>query len=200
MIRTTPLANRLLSTGPTRLLALLLVLLSFGCHTLPPDPEVVALRGDLGRTFYTRASVFQEKDVYRTTNYRRGLLVPVNTEVTLISIDARQAIVDLTDGHTRLTVQNVPQHTGESMGEAFHTLFAEQPVDLSRFSESERSAILAGRAEVGMDKDTVLIALGHPPATLTPSLDASQWLYQDTRWTKFAVTFGADGRVTAVGR
>ncbi|MCB9897793.1 MAG: hypothetical protein H6825_07305 [Planctomycetes bacterium] len=180
------------------LLALGVLLGATGCHA-PPTADVLGLRADIGHTFYLKASVFQERDRYRTTNYRRGLLVPVNTEVTLVSADNRGFVVELTESGRKLTVENVSKHTNETVGQAFETLFADRPVDLSRFSDDERSAIESGRAVPGMDKDAVLIAMGHPPYSLTPSLDADVWTYQDTQWTRIAVRFDADGRVTSVG-
>ncbi len=45
---------------------------------LPPEIEI-------GGKYYTRHSFQYEKNRHRTTNYRRGLLVPVNTQVALVS-------------------------------------------------------------------------------------------------------------------
>lgn len=153
-----------------------------------------------GGTYYTQFTLQYEKDVFRTTNYRRGFVLPINSEVTLESMDSEEIVVEVKASGRRLVVQNVPKHTGETTRQAFGKLFGASPVDLSRFTEGERQAIQAGRAAVGMSRDAVIAALGHPPAVGTPTLETNPWKYWDSRFTTFVVRFDDTWHVADAGR
>ena len=153
-----------------------------------------------GGTYYTQSTLQYEQGRYRTTNYRRGFVLPINTKVSLVSMDDAEIVVRIVDSGADLTVENVPKHTNDTTLGAFAKLFGAAPVDLSRFSEGEQQAIRAGHAQVGMSKDAVLAALGHPPAVGTPSLDEDTWKYWDSRFTTFVVRFDGSGHVVEAGR
>lgn len=164
------------------------------CHSTPegaPPP---------GGTYYTQSTLQYEQGRYRTTNYRRGFVLPINSKVTLLSMDDAEIEVRILDSGAELVVENVPKHTNDTTLSAFGKLFGPTPVDLSRFSAAEQQAIRAGHAEVGMSKDAVLAALGHPPAVGTPSLDEDTWKYWDSRFTTFVVRFDGSGHVVEAGR
>lgn len=164
------------------------------CHSTPegaPPP---------GGTYFTRSTLQYEQGRYRTTNYRRGFVLPVNTKVTLVSMDEDEIVVRVVDSGAELRVENVPKHTNDTTLGAFGKLLAAAPADLSRFSEAEQQAIRAGHATVGMSRDAVLAALGYPPAVGTPSLDEPVWKYWDSRFTTFVVRFDGSGHVVEAGR
>jgi hypothetical protein len=60
------------------------------------------------------------------------------------------------------------------------------------------AAIEQGTVEPGMTRADVLMALNYPPASRTPSLDASEWHYWHNRWKEYVVVFDGDrvARVT----
>jgi hypothetical protein len=153
-----------------------------------------------GGTYYTQFTLQYEKDLFRTTNYRRGLVLPINSEVTLRSMDSAEIVVDIKASGRQLTVENVPKHTGETTKQAFDKLFGKSPVDLSKFTKQEREGILSGRAAVGMSREAVLAALGPPPAVGTPTLAANPWKYWNSRFTTFAVRFDDTWHVVEAGR
>ncbi len=156
----------------------------------------------VGTRYFTRFSLRFERDLYRTTNYRttNGLLLPINTEVELVSMGGRRAVVRILEHDRELTIENIERHTSDSMQAAFAKVFATEPVELSRFSAEEQAAILEGRAIAGMDRTAVLAAMGPPPAVGTMSLQSDEWKYWNTRFTTFFVRFGDDGRVVDIGR
>ena len=94
-----------------------------------------------GSTWYTQFTLQYERDLFRTTNYRRGFVLPINTEVTLESIDSDEIEVEVKASGRRLVVQNVPKHTNETTAQAFAKLFGAEPVDLSDFTDEEQAAI-----------------------------------------------------------
>lgn len=145
-----------------------------------------------GRNYlYTQFSLFMEENVHRTTNYRKGTLVPVNTEVVLINQDDDDIELRMIDG-TKLDLENIEPFSGEKIDGIFRRTLSAKKVDLSPFSEEEKRAILSGEVEVGMSRAAVLVALGYPPKHKTPSLQGNQWRYWQNRFNTFVVIFEGD--------
>jgi len=146
--------------------------------------------------YYTQFSLFREggvvkEYVHRTTNYRIGELVPVNTPVRLLSRDDDTINLRLPDG-SELCIENIEDYSGETIEGIFRRTLQTRPVDLSVFTQEERGAILSGEVEVGMTRAAVLVALGYPPKHKTPSLQGNRWRYWKGRTDTFLVTFEGD--------
>ncbi|QPK62196.1 hypothetical protein IVG45_15210 [Methylomonas sp. LL1] len=168
-----------------------LAVLSFGCQKdLKPNPPAASLQP--AQIYYTQFSLFQEKDSFRTTNYRKGQLIPINTAVTLQSMESDEAKLKLVDNGRPLTIENVAKFTKDDMQTAFNKIAGPNKVDLSRFSADERDAIQAGQVRQGMSKKAVLAAIGYPPQHETPSLEGNTWTYWSNLFNKFIVKFKND--------
>ncbi len=176
---------------PRVLLAMLAVAAVSACQVLASDKT-----GKPAEKLYTQFSLMYEKNVHRTTNYRKGVLLPVNSEVSLIKKKGKNIVVTL-EGGQQLTVENVEQYSGENLDGIFSRTFSPQKVDLTPFSEMERKAIASGEVKPGMSKKAVIIAIGYPPKHKTPSLESNQWRYWRNRFGTFVVHFEND-RVTQV--
>lgn len=150
-----------------------------------------------GNIYYTQASLQYEKGRHLTTNYRKGVLVPVNTRVQLEKITGDDIFLEILPDHTKLRIENVEKHTGDNTIKAFAKLFNKNKADLSRFSETEREHILAGKITKGMSKQAVLAAIGYPPITETPNLQMNDWTYWSSRFNRFIVRFKND-RITDI--
>jgi len=151
-------------------------------------------------TFWTQYSLVVERDLTRSTNFRSGeapRTIPVNTEVTVVDSSRNRVELQPRDG-LPFTFEHLPKHTRDTFDEAFGKAFGAGPVDLARFSEEDQAAISRGEARVGMDRETVLVALGPPPASKTASRESNPWVYMSTRWVSFSVVFGEDGRVLEI--
>ncbi len=140
---------------------------------------------------YTQFSLMYEKNVHRTTNYRKGVLLPVNSEVSLIKKTGKSIVVAL-EGGQKLTIENIENYSGENIDGIFARTFSAQKVDLTPFSELERNAIAAGEVKTGMSRKAVIVALGYPPKHKTPSLQSNQWRYWRNRFGTFVVHFEND--------
>lgn len=178
----------------TTLLTLVgLAILLAGCkkNFSSPEPAIAVPTAPL---YYTQFSLFEEKNNFRTTNYRKGILIPINTEVSLVSINAKEATLRLVSSGLQLTIENVPKHTNDDMQTAFNKIVSPNKVDLSHFSAAERESIMVGKAIKGMSKKAVIAAIGYPPTTETPSIDANDWTYWAHRYDRFVVHF-KDGKV-----
>lgn len=142
-------------------------------------------------TLYTQFSFFYEKNRYLTTNYRRGILVPVNTEVKLVTSNQESIVVKLPNGQD-LQIINIKEFSGEGIDGILARTFANQPVDLSPYTEAEEKAIMTGEVITGMRKSAVIVALGYPPKHKTPNLQLDQWVYWQNRFRTFVVHFRND--------
>lgn len=155
-------------------------------------PEELSSNIAAGGTYYTQFSLREEKNRFRTSNYRVGGLIPINTAVNLVSIDSKNIVVQIAKTGQPLTIENVPRHTNEDVQQAFQKILRKTRVNLDQFSPQERQNILDGQAAKGMSRKAVLAAIGYPPATSTPSLDSSEWTYWTNRFNRFIVRFKGD--------
>ncbi len=183
-------------------LFLLLAMLTFGCA---PKKDMLYDRFGaetryLQNNIHTYLSGRDIKASY--ANYTQPgaghTIVPVNTPVVIK--DGRR-------GHFIMTEM---QH-GREIHFEYHAdnmrmpveryvelITAPRQVNLQQLSEIDLKGIQSGRAEVGMTKDGVRMALGYPAAHTTPSLDENTWVYWKNRFVTMAVRFDETGRVVSV--
>lgn len=152
----------------------------------------------INSTYYTQVSMMYEKGHHKTTNYRRGKLLAINTPVKLIDISRKRINVEIQPSGQKFMVVNVVKHTGDDTTQAFEKLFGLNKVNLDGLTALEKKNVLAGKVDTGMRKKAVLAAIGHPPNIQTPSLDDDQWTYWSSRYNKFIVHFNNDRVVKVV--
>ncbi len=168
-----------------------LVLLVSGCGSAKLSPDVQ-------KSFDTKAKLYTTQNMHyniarrgvklvETTNYQVGMLIPVNSEVTMEDVNSKQ-IVFLYQGQ-KVILRNHIKYTGLAINEIAKRYFSPKKVNLRKFSRKERKAILSAQVVPGMSKEAVLVSLGTPPAHATPSLKMDQWKYWRNRWTTFLVHF-----------
>ena len=170
----------------------LAVLSIAGCEKQEFKQPESAVNIQPAKILYTQFSLFQEDNNFRTTNYRRGTLIPINTAVTLQDKNTDEAKLALVDSGQTLTIENVPKFTKDDMTTALGKIIKTSKVDLNQFSQMEKRAILVGRVQIGMSKKAVLAAIGYPPQHQTPSLNGDTWTYWSSRTNRFAVIFKQD--------
>jgi hypothetical protein len=177
---------------------------------LASDSSFASLRdAKSGETYYTQFSLYHDKHVHETTNYRRTVLVPINTSVILESYDTLmgpdrirkshlvypQIVVKLPDG-SRLYVENVQKYSGEDLNGIFARTFGKDKVDLTSFTPLEKTNILQGQVVEGMSKAAVVRAMGYPPKHRTPNLSSDKWVFWSGRFASFEVRFRDDKVIT----
>ena len=179
------------------LLAMAFVGMTFaGCQKQASPEQASKVSSMIGKTYYAQVTFQHEKGRHRTTNYRRGSLVRVNTAAKLLEIGGREAVIELSTGE-RIEILNHEDHTGKTIYEVFDRMFSASKLNLSKFSSKERQMIDRGEAAVGMSKDAVLAALGYPPITYTQTIQSDDWKYWHHRYNTFVVHF-RNGRVTSI--
>lgn len=166
-----------------------------GCRSTPgPSTEEIA------GTYYAGFSFKVNRGRFQSTNYRtdkESLAVPINAQIEVLKRTRHGVQAQLEDG-TTFEVQHVAKHTKNTLEHTLGELLRTDPTDLSAYGDEERKAIEDGKVSVGMHKDTVLLAIGPPPAIGTPSLAGDTWKYWSSRFNTFLVHFDDDGIVTSI--
>jgi hypothetical protein len=178
------------------LMMLCLAVLAVGCKKDLKSGEAAVVVPQ-AQVYYTQFSLFQEQNRFRTTNYRKGQLIPINTPVALLSLDSDQAVLRLEPGGQLVIIENVQKFTKDAMPIAFSKIAGTSKVDLNQFSATERESILAGQVKKDMSKKAVLAAIGYPPQHVTPSLDSDDWTYWSNLFNRFVVKF-KNGKVDSI--
>ena len=181
----------------TIILTLLCLAAFLGACKKEIKPEELAAGIQLGKVYYLQFSLFQEQNNFRTTNYRKGILIPINTAVSLVSINSEKAELKLVGTGQPLTIENVPKHTMDDIQTAFKKIAGPHKVDLDLFTDAEQADILEGQVKKGMGRRAVLAAIGYPPQIETSSLESNDWTYWSSRFNRFIVHF-KNGKVEKI--
>jgi len=162
-----------------------------GCGGAKLSPEIE-------KNFDTNAKLYTTRNMHynvgrrgtklvEATNYQVGILIPVNSIVTMEDINSKQLVFNY-KGQS-IILRNQPRYTGVGIDEIAKRYFSPKKTNLNKFSKAERKAIRTAQVIKGMSKEAVLISLGTPPAHVTPSTDMDQWKYWRSRWGTFFINF-----------
>ncbi len=163
--------------------------------TFKPDELPSSI--EIGKTYYSQVAMHLEHGHFPATNYGVGDLLPINSSVKIIEVKKKYFTGIDVASHKELKFSNDPDHTHDTIFQAFDKLFGTEPLDLNKFDALEQENIKAGTVAKGMSKDAVLAARGYPPAIGTPSLEGNRWKYWWNRWNNFSVVF-ENGRAVEV--
>ena len=87
---------------------------------------------------------------------------------------------------------------GMPVKEYIRTITSPWPIDYEGLNAQDQEGIKAGKAMVGMTKQGVMVALGYPATSKTPSTDLNAWVYSKDRFNTLTVNFGPDGVVESL--
>ncbi len=172
-------------------------------------PEIEPFEIDTVHVYYTRVNFWHEFKRHLSTNYQRGVFVPINSRARLSPVMRREVsrrrmseIAELTvrllDSNTTVRITNVRQRSGLLLNDIVYRMFSPEPVDLSAFDEEMQSLIKSGTLREGMTRYQVLLTRGYPPEHRTPSLESDTWTYWSSRFVSHSLVF-SDGRLTSFG-
>ena len=160
--------------------------------------SAASLAAEAGQ-YYTRTNIWYERsDKIFSTNYHKGLMIPIGTAVEVLKSDAGSIEFREKSDGAIFKIKLAKKYTNWNADEFFNRYFAKaNPLDsaqFSSFSSMEKEAGKAGKIQTGMSKAAVLLAYGYPPTHRTPSTDLDTWTYWDSRYGNFLVQF-KDGKV-----
>ncbi len=165
-----------------------------------PDEEMLppTITPEARGRYYTRYTCKFEKGKRLATNYWRGVLIPINTEVDLIGI--KRDSFTLRIGHSSETVvfENVSKYTNRSVEQLLEEFLADEVTPIERYGDDMARFIRTGTVRLGMTKTQVLLTRGYPPAHSTSSLDLDNWQYWSSRFVVQTLVF--DHEVLVQGR
>ena len=170
----------------------LITLFIVGCGAAkltPAQQSIVDSKAEM----YTQVSMWTEKNRVIGTNYAAGLLIPVNSKVKILDINAKVIIFEYKGSKIKYEVYT--RYTKVDSGAMLNRLFAKTKVDLSKLSPATKANVLNGVIAIGMTKNTVLLARGYPPFHQTAGIESNTWRYWRNRWVTAIVLF-KDGVVT----
>ncbi len=140
-----------------------------------------------GGEYYTRYTFYYERNAFRSTNYRRGTPVPINTKVKLLSMGAEEYLISV-KGET-ITVKNNYKHSGCSVEEFASKMLSEEPTDIDALGKGLAADIKYGSLRLGMTKEQAIMARGYPPVHETASIEMDRWVYWSSRFVKLTIVF-----------
>lgn len=164
---------------------------------------VAAEVGLEGRTFFTQVNIWYEKaDAIYSTNYHAGEILPAATPVKILSV-AKDRIQFSVQGKGEFAIVHIRKHNPMELNELFDLYFSvEDPVGpkgkFHTFTKEEQKHIADGTLGVGMRKEAVIMAYGHPPGHKTPRITDNTWTYWLTRFKTQELTFGKDGKLSSL--
>ncbi len=138
-----------------------------------------------GETYYTRMNIWYEhpEKIY-STNYHKGAILPVGTEVEILKTGSKIKFRDKKSG-TEYRLILVDDYTDISKDEFFNRYFSKDSIldgsEYRGFSSMEKENIKNGTIAKGMSKAAVLVAYGYPPTHRTPSTSGNLWKFWTSR-------------------
>jgi len=156
------------------------------------DSELVPpfIQPEVGGEYFTRFTFSYERGLYRSTNYRRGSMVPINTRVRVVSFAPDEMILDM--GGARIKVTNDREYTNGSIEDFASLMLSDQPTRIEAYGEKRANEIRNGVLRLGMTREQVIMTRGYPPKHETPSLDLDRWVFWSSRFVKHTLVFYND--------
>lgn len=141
----------------------------------------------VGKTYYTKYNFKHEKGRHITTNYWRGIFVPINSLAKVVAIGGDELVLEIND--QTVTILNKRKHTQRSIEKIASELLS---TNKSKISGKYSDAIESGELRLGMTKKQVIQSRGYPPRHKTPSNKASLWVYWSSRFVQLSLAFRGD--------
>ena len=174
------------------ILSLILTLFASSCASIGGEALPESVHNMVGVEYFTRHSLRQEKNTWKSTNYGRGTLVPINTKVRVDDITSSTIKLTIVASGAALKLSNIEKYTGGGIDVLAERTLSTEPTDLSGF-EFQKD-IKVGRLRKGMTKEEAILARGYPPVHRTYSTEDDRWIYQQNRFAVQTVVF-ADGKL-----
>jgi len=175
-------------------LAIMIATLFIGCGSAKLAPATQALV-DNKTVLYTQVGMWTEKNKIIGTNYATGMHIPVNSEVTIVSVNAKVIVFNY-DGQN-IKYEVFTKYTRVDVNAMIERLFSDKKVSLEGLSPATKTNILNGAVALGMTKNSVLLARGYPPFHMTKGIEANTWKYWRNRFITALVHF-KDGKVSKI--
>ncbi len=140
----------------------------------------------------------EERSKLTAVNYQQAGLIPVCTAVEVVSVKRRVMVFRVVESGREYEYFD-HKASAEPFQDHLARFFGPKCPKTSHLSKADQEGIRSGRASVGMTREGVRIAMGHPPRHVNPDPDGSaQWMYWQSRFNRRAVNFDGTGRVSNI--
>ena len=152
-----------------------------------------------GPTAYAQGNFFIAKNKLSAVNYRAGTMLPVGAKIEVVKLNEDEVKCKILDTGVEFEFES-HKSLGKSARDLFKGFFNEtDPAPkLAAFPKEFQGPIKAGEIAVGMSREMVLMSMGPPPPHKTVSLEASKWIYWQSKMAQLEVNF-VDGKVESFG-
>lgn len=176
----------------TVLTMVLAVLMSVSCGTTNSKESSLEGNSSLEGEFYTQHNMWTYHGVVYPTNFSVSVKIPVNTKIVIDSVKKNKIFFHLVNqAGSVIQLLNIQAYTGLETKPLIERTFSREPLDLSRFTDTERQFIkeFSGFYCSGISKEALLVARGYPPVHKTPSVSMDTWIYWRNKWKSLRISF-----------
>lgn len=139
-----------------------------------------------------------ERSKLTAVNYQQAGLIPVCTEVEVVAVKRKVMVFRIVESGREYEYFD-HKASAEPFQDHLARFFGRKCPKTSHLGKADQEGIRSGRVSVGMTREGVRIAMGHPPRHVNPDPDGSaQWMYWLSRFNRRAVNFDGKGRVSSV--
>ncbi len=149
----------------------------------------------IGKEFYTKINIWYENpDEIITTNYIKGIFLPVGTKVRLVELAGNRIKFVNANKDIFYNIVVGRKETRISPKELLERYLSTDNVmdvngEFSKLTVAEQSEVKNGNIVSGMSRKAALMAYGYPSTRKTPSIYSDIWVY-----------FGDDENITVTFR
>jgi hypothetical protein len=153
-----------------------------------------------GDTLQTLSNLHPDKQEIQSINYQLPSKIPVCSDVTVKKISKGAMVFEHSGTQYEFVLDKHTKGADISLQQAAQAFFGPKcdQAKLKSLSKVDQEGIASGRAQVGMTREGVLLAMGRPPFHANPSLDVPEWMYWRNRFARVAVQFDDKGKVTNI--
>lgn len=173
-------------------------LLAVGCQQTGTPAAGSDAAGAALRQGYTCCNLHYENDWISDGNYASLPMIPAGTPIKVLSYGRNRAQVEIGGKPMRLGHDYGRAQESTEQWVAKIVVQADPKTKIASYPAEVREAIQLGRVMPGMTKEQVLIAVGYPLTSETPSLDARVWRHWVTSFGEYQLNWGNDGRVEEI--
>ena len=164
--------------------------------TLAPDAAAQASEGP-ALSGFTCCNFHYEDDWISDANWSAMPMIPAGTPIRTLGYGNNRVAVDIGGRRMRLGLDYGRRQSFTDWVQLM--IVQEDPKPkIASWPAPLRDAVVAGKVEIGMTKEQVIVAVGYPPAHQTPTMDALQWKYWHTGFGTYLVLWDDSGKVKDV--
>ena len=153
-----------------------------------------------GDQLQTLSNLHPDKQEIHSINYQLPSKIPVCADITVKKVSKGAMVFDYSGTQYEFVLDKHTKGADVSLQQAAQAYFGPKcdAAKMKALSKVDQDGIASGRAQVGMTREGVLLAMGRPPFHANPSLDVPEWMYWRNRFARVAVQFDDKDTVTNV--